>query len=308
MPDLEVKKPEGEYAVEVTNFSFKYPNAYGEDIPALEDVNFKLKHGSRCLLLGQNGAGKSTVLRVLGGKHLHKKDEVLVLGDAACYQTGAVSGVSYLAASGWTKSVAFAGNHVAFEADIPVKDMMRHLQDKYPERRDELYKLLDIDPEWRLHMVSDGQRRRVRIMLGLLRPFTVLLLDEVTVDLDVVVRADFLEYLKRETEERGATVIYATHIFDGMDSWPTDIVLLDQGRVLRNAPYCEVTADPGYKSLYYYIERTLRDLRNKEREEQKAKLEAEAAKSKEKEDVKIIPFADRPNSGYTPGRLGDMPL
>lgn len=74
-----------------------------------------------------------------------------------------------------------------------------------------------------MHQVSDGQRRRVQIFLGLIRPFRILLLDEVTVSLDVVVRQDLLKYLKRESEQRGATILYATHIFDGLDDWPTHL-------------------------------------------------------------------------------------
>ena len=62
-----------------------------------------------------------------------------------------------------------------------------------------------------------------QIFLGLIRPFKILLLDEVTVSLDVVVRQDLLRYLRRESEERGATVLYATHIFDGLDDWPTHL-------------------------------------------------------------------------------------
>lgn len=74
-----------------------------------------------------------------------------------------------------------------------------------------------------MHQVSDGQRRRVQIFIGLLRPFKILLLDEVTVSLDVVVRQDLLRWLKRESETRKATIIYATHIFDGLDDWPTHL-------------------------------------------------------------------------------------
>lgn len=43
--------------------------------------------------------------------------------------------------------------------------------------------------------------------MGLLQPWQLLLLDEVTVDLDVLVRADFLDFLKQETEKRGATIV-----------------------------------------------------------------------------------------------------
>lgn len=69
-------------------------------------------------------------------------------------------------------------------------------------------KVLDVNPEWRMHLVSDGQRRRVQLCVGLLRPFKVLLLDEITVDLDVLGRAEMLKFLKEECEERGATIIY----------------------------------------------------------------------------------------------------
>jgi CCR4-NOT complex subunit CAF16 len=85
--------------------------------------------------------------------------------------------------------------------------MMKKLQDDYPERRDELVKLLGIDLNWRMHQVSDGQRRRVQIMIGLLRPFKILLLDEVTVSLDVVVRVDLLNWLRVESQKRGATIM-----------------------------------------------------------------------------------------------------
>ena len=59
-------------------------------------------------------------------------------------------------------------------------------------------------------MCVQGQRRRVQIFIGLLRPFEVLFLDEVTVSLDVCVRQDLLRYLRKESEQRGATVIYVS--------------------------------------------------------------------------------------------------
>ncbi|XP_024177090.2 ABC transporter I family member 19 [Rosa chinensis] len=70
-----------------------------------------------------------------------------------------------------------------------------------PVRREKLIELLDIDLKWRMHKVSDGQRRRVQICMGLLHPFKVLLLDEVTVDLDVVPRMDLLDFFKEECEQ-----------------------------------------------------------------------------------------------------------
>ncbi len=75
-----------------------------------------------------------------------------------------------------------------------------------------------------MNKVSDGERRRVQILLGLLEPFQLLLLDEVTVDLDVLVRRKLLEFLKQDTAPvsggKPGTIIYATHIFDGLGTHP----------------------------------------------------------------------------------------
>ena len=111
-------------------------------------------------------------------------------------------------------------------ADIPVHKMMERLQHSYPERRDELVEMLGIDLNWRMHQLSDGQRRRVQLLLGLIRPFKILLLDEITTSLDVCVRQDLLRWLENESNVRGATIVYATHIFDGLDDWPTHLTYL----------------------------------------------------------------------------------
>jgi len=130
---------------------------------------------------------------------------------------------SYLDMDWGMRTVSFTGYGIPLQADIAVKNMMSKLQSDYPERRDELIELLGVDPEWRMHQVSDGQRRRVQLLLGLVRPFEILLLDEITTSLDVIVRQDLLHWLRKESEIRGATIIYATHIFDGLDDWPTHL-------------------------------------------------------------------------------------
>jgi ABC-type protease/lipase transport system fused ATPase/permease subunit len=87
--------------------------------------------------------------------------------------------------------------------------------------------------QWRMHELSDGQRRRVQLLLGLIRPFDLLVMDEITVDLDVVTRQDFMTFLKAESESRGATIVYATHIFDGLEDWATDLAYMSFGRLTK---------------------------------------------------------------------------
>jgi CCR4-NOT complex subunit CAF16 len=76
--------------------------------------------------------------------------------------------------------------------------------------------------------------------MGLMRPWTVLLLDEVTVDLDVLVRSELLEFLRMETENRVCTIVYCTHIFDGLAGWPTHILKVSLGKVMAFDTVIEV--------------------------------------------------------------------
>lgn len=64
----------------------------------------------------------------------------------------------------------------------------------------------------------------------------MLLLDEITVDMDVVGRLDLLDFFREECEERGATILYATHIFDGLEPWLTHIAYISEGALLKGAP------------------------------------------------------------------------
>ena len=62
----------------------------------------------------------------------------------------------------------------------------------------------------------------------------MLLLDEITVDLDLLSRSNFLQFLKRETESRACTIVYATHILDNLAEWPTHLVHTAGGRIKKS--------------------------------------------------------------------------
>jgi CCR4-NOT complex subunit CAF16 len=265
--------------INVNNLTFRYQP---DQRPILNNLNMQLTDGARCLLIGANGAGlysfsshtlffsslagKSTLLRILAGRHLTKPDDaVLVLGKSSFHDTRLNFERAYLDTDWGMRTVAFAGYGCPLQADIPVHGMMKKLQEDHPERREELIRLLGIDVNWRMHQVSDGQRRRVQIFIGLLRPFKILLLDEVTVSLDVVVRQDLLRWLKRESETRGATILYATHIFDGLDDWPTHVHYLTnkgttgwQGELKDLTPFRELREAGEPSPMLRVAERWLR--------------------------------------------------
>ncbi len=109
---------------------------------------------------------------------------------------------------------------------------MSNWQEQFKERRDELVRILGINLDWRMHECSDGQRKKVRMMIKLLRPFMLCVIDEFAADLDIFSRKRFFDFLTRECEERGASVVYCTHIFDQADDWASHVAFMQLDGVL----------------------------------------------------------------------------
>jgi CCR4-NOT complex subunit CAF16 len=211
----------------------------------LDSVDLVIHRGQRVLLVGANGAGKTTLLRVIAGKHLIDPELVRVLGRAAFHDPDLTTRVEIL------------GGRFPFDVDLRVDEILARQQGLDPARRDRLIEVLGVDLQWHMHAVSDGQRRRVQLLLGLVRPREVLLLDEITTDLDLVARQDLLEFLRDESQQRGTTIVYATHIFDLLDRWATDLVYMAYGRITLSKPLGEIgelASDP----LVRVVERWLR--------------------------------------------------
>jgi CCR4-NOT complex subunit CAF16 len=229
--------------IEVHGLDFRY---IADQPLVLRGVDLTVQAGARCLLVGRNGAGKSTLLEILAGQHLVPPPVVQVLGCPAFHDTSLAGRVSYI------------GGDFPFDADVRVGDILSAYTGIDPVRRARLVEILDVDPTWRMSRVSSGQRRRVQLVLGLLRPAEVLLLDEVTTDLDLLGRLDLLELLRAETVDRGATIILATHVFDRLDDWATELAHVARGRVVRHEPIARARAQGG--SVLSVVEAWLREV------------------------------------------------
>ncbi|XP_072967541.1 ABC transporter I family member 19-like [Typha angustifolia] len=241
--------------IEVSGLHF----AYDGQPPLFAKFSLEIAPGSRCLLVGANGSGKTTLLKILAGKHMvGGRDVVRVLNGSAFHDTQLVCNgdLAYLGGS-WSRTIGSAGD-VPLQGDFSAEHMIFGVEGIDPVRREKLIDLLDIDLNWRMHKVSDGQRRRVQICMGLLHLYKVLLLDEITVDLDVVTRMDLLEFFKEECEERGATIVYATHIFDGLETWATDVAYIQDGELKRSAKLSDVHELKSANNLLSVVESWLR--------------------------------------------------
>jgi CCR4-NOT complex subunit CAF16 len=229
-------------AIVVRDLHFAYR---GDPREVLDGVDLSVAPGRRVLVIGANGAGKTTLLRIIAGKHMVDADRVRVLG-ASAFHDPTLSG-----------RIEFLGGRFPFEVDLRVDEILARQIEVDEARRDRLIEVLGVDLGWHMHAVSDGQRRRVQLLLGLMRPRQVLLLDEITTDLDLIARQDLLAFLREESELRGTTILYATHIFDTLDRWATDIIYLVAGKVVADTPIAAVS-ELAERPLVSVVERWLR--------------------------------------------------
>ncbi|KAA6408731.1 MAG: ABC transporter [Lasallia pustulata] len=218
MPATNGESQEIAPSIHVKGLSYAFPDGSS----GLTNVILNLPPSSRTLLIGANGAGKTTLLRLLSGKRLAPTGSVSIAG-VDPFKDG-LEGVTYL-------GLEWVLNPIV-RTDMDVPTLLASVGGNYySQRRDELVQILDIDLRWRMHAVSDGERRRVQLAMGLLRPWRILLLDEITVDLDLLSRSNFLAFLKKETQNRPCTIVYATHILDNLANWPTHLVHMHMGKV-----------------------------------------------------------------------------
>eukprot|EP00931_Biecheleriopsis_adriatica_P004517 TRINITY_DN106176_c0_g1_i1.p1 TRINITY_DN106176_c0_g1~~TRINITY_DN106176_c0_g1_i1.p1 ORF type:complete len:579 (-),score=106.44 TRINITY_DN106176_c0_g1_i1:56-1792(-) len=212
--------------LEVTNLSFSYAQGLP---PCLKDMSFSFNRGSRILVVGANGACKSTVMSILGGKRMIPRGFAKILGKDCFNDSGVASEVMYC--GDWWNTQFFMETTIAelLGKEKSQTSRCRHLAE-----------ILQVDMEWKINKISDGQRRRCQLLEILSTHRPVYLMDEITSDLDIFSREGILSFLKSESEVRGCTIFYCTHIFDHLEGWASHMLHLSQGRVKRACSMDEI--------------------------------------------------------------------
>ena len=217
-------------------------SAYGTT-RVCDEISLRIRRGAKVVLVGSNGAGKSSLLNILAGKRRPVGGSALVLGEDAFECTTLVQRIA-LVTSEWMECVP--------GTNLPVKTLVASAAvGVAPERVAELVEVLGAHALLRSHVnsLSEGQRRCVHLLCKLLPPRELLLFDEATSSLDVVRRGRLLRWLARESGERGVTVVFCTHVFDGLDGWADDLVQLSRGRLARHVPTAELPAGTSIYAL-----------------------------------------------------------
>ncbi|ENX59431.1 MULTISPECIES: ATP-binding cassette domain-containing protein [Acinetobacter] len=217
--------------------------------PALLDgANFNLERGERVCLIGRNGEGKSTLLKLIEGSLLPDNGEVSIqngltvsmLAQDVPMDSGKVADI--VADGAGEASIVLKEYHEASDAcvlgDMEACDRMGMLQHKLDQldgwalenKVNSILSKMGLDPNADLADLSGGRKRRVLLARALLTQPDVLLLDEPTNHLDV----ESIEWLEKFLlDQNNLTLLFISHDRSFVDSIATRIVELDRG-ILRS--------------------------------------------------------------------------
>lgn len=224
--------------IEVKKVSKAYKGAT-DMILALNDIDFNIEVGDIVGYVGQNGAGKSTTIKLLLGLMLPTNGEISVLGNNPfkkriqnAKQIGTVMG---------QKSQLWW--------ELPLIDSFKFLQAMYDTKDDawlaQLIDLLEVNDF--LHKpvreLSLGQKMRGELIAALVHQPKLLFLDEATLGLDVQTKNVFLNFLMQLNKTKQTTIIMTTHDLREVERIANKIILIDHGQLKFNGAKSDFIAE-----------------------------------------------------------------
>jgi ABC-2 type transport system ATP-binding protein len=240
-----------EAAIQVQSLEKSY-----KELHVLRGVDFDVARGSIFALLGSNGAGKTTVVKILC---------TLLRADAG---TGSVNGFDVATqAEDVRESISLTGQFAAVDEILSGREnlvlvaKLRHLKNPGTIADDLLARFGLTDSAARkVSTYSGGMRRRLDIAMSLIGNPPVIFLDEPTTGLDPQARIEVWQTVK-ELAERGTTVLLTTQYLDEAEQLADRIAILHEGRIIVNGTLAELKQLlPPAKVTYVEKQPTLEDV------------------------------------------------
>lgn len=211
-------------------------------LAAVDNISLNVKQGEMVGYIGENGAGKSTTIKMLTGILTPTSGSVIVNGmDPHKQREEFVR----------TIGVVF-GQRSQLWWDIAVQESFRLLKKVY-RVSDEDYKnhmghvieTLDIGPllDKPVRKLSLGQRMRCELAAALIHNPPLLFLDEPTIGLDVLVKLKIRKFLKEINETYKTTILLTTHDLTDIEALCERVVLLDEGKIIYDGKLAELQTD-----------------------------------------------------------------
>ena len=236
-PDLDFDNVLDDNAIETRNLGRKFGK-----FEAVKNVSLKVPKGTVFGLLGVNGAGKSTIIKMIMGHLRPTAGEVSVLGRAL--------GEDLLDIR---RRVAYVSENRYMYDWMTVEESIRFTRAFHETWEDkkaaDLLKRFSLPPEKKVRQLSRGNRARLCLLLALSFNPELIILDEPTSGLDPIVRRDFIENIVAEIAEEGKTVLFSSHIVEEVERVADYVGVINEGELLLVSTLDDIKAS--YKRVRY---------------------------------------------------------
>lgn len=216
-------------SLEVSALCFSYTQE-----PVLRGVSFKVETGKITALVGRNGCGKSTTLKIMARLLDPASGQVLLNGKSVHQQdTREVAKLLALLPQSPSAPSSLTVRSLVAMGRYPHQNLMGRLNAEDHEAVERALQLTGLKElaERRLHQLSGGQRQRAWLAVALAQETDILLLDEPTTYLDMAHQLEVLELLKRLNEEQGKTIVMVVHDLNHATQYADYLVALKGGLV-----------------------------------------------------------------------------
>lgn len=198
----------------------------------LNNVSFSVPYGSIVGLIGENGAGKSTIIKMI--TNVIKSDS----GNVAMFKNEGVVPVEEKS----KLAVVFDGSN--FPDVLNVQTLNNVLKNIYPNWNEEKYfsmiSKLDLPKDKKIKDFSKGMKMKLSIIVAFSHNANLMILDEATSGLDPVVRDDILDMLLDFVQDETNSVLVSSHITGDLEKIADYIIFIHKGKLLFNLPKDEL--------------------------------------------------------------------
>ena len=216
---------------------------YNKRKQALQSVNLVIPRGKIIGLLGPNGSGKTTFIKLLNGLLVPTGGQILINGVSPGVASKAR--VSYLPERTYFRDSLKVSELIAYFADF--------YQDFRPERARQMLQNLRIDERDSIKHLSKGTREKVQLILVMSRNADLYVLDEPIAGVDPAAR-DYIIRTIISNYNENATVLISTHLITDIENVLDEVIFIRDGRIVLQSTVEEIREQKGKSVDSYFRE------------------------------------------------------
>ena len=206
---------------------------YGGKV-ALNQIYLNLERGRIIGLLGPNGSGKTTMIKIMNGLLNPTAGEILINGQRPGVDT--------------KFSISYLPERTYLQPGMKVMEIVQYFQDFYPDfqvdRAYDMLARLQIQPYERLKNLSKGTKEKVQLILVMSRNADLYVLDEPIAGVDPASR-DYILHTIVANYNRNATILLSTHLISDVENILDEVVFIRQGNIILQAGAEQIRRNEG---------------------------------------------------------------